>query len=141
MLKITGRVKEIFKTAKGKYIAPAKIENHLNNDSNIELSCVSGVGRPQPYAQIVLSEDLRDKIGEAGVKERVDKELHELLTELNGKLSSVEKLQFLVVVKEAWDIENGFLTPTMKIRRGAIEDATEKFVDGWYENPDKVIWL
>ena len=61
LLKITGRVKEIFKTSKGKYVAPAPIENMINNHPAIELSCVSGSGRPQPYAQVVLSEELRAK--------------------------------------------------------------------------------
>ena len=59
MLKITGRVKEIFKTSKGKYVAPAPIENVLNNDPHVESSCVSGSGYPQPYAQVVVAEDLR----------------------------------------------------------------------------------
>ena len=59
LLKITGRVKEIFKTSKGKYVAPAPIENLINNHSSVELSCVSGSGRPQPYAQLVIAEDLR----------------------------------------------------------------------------------
>ena len=77
------RVKEIFKTAKGKYIAPAPIENKLNNDQNIELSCVSGMGQPQPYAQIVLAEDLRGKLDQPGVKERVDTELRQLREDVN----------------------------------------------------------
>ena len=62
LLKITGRVKELFKTSKGKYISPAPIENIINNDPHIELSCVSGLGYPQPYAQIILAEDLRPQL-------------------------------------------------------------------------------
>lgn len=140
LLKITGRVKEIFKTAKGKYIAPAKIENMLNNDSNIELSCVSGVGQPQPYAQIVLAEDIRGKLDQPGVKDKVDAELRALRDELNTKLSTVEKLHCLVVVAEPWDIENGFLTPTMKIRRNVIEEATKDHIDEWYDAGEPVVW-
>ena len=53
LLKITGRVKELFKTAKGKYVAPAPIENRLNAHPMVELSLVSGVGQPAAYALVV----------------------------------------------------------------------------------------
>ena len=60
-LKITGRVKELFKSQKGKYIAPAPIENLLNADATVESSCVTGAGLKAPIALLQLSEDLRDK--------------------------------------------------------------------------------
>jgi acyl-CoA synthetase (AMP-forming)/AMP-acid ligase II len=50
LLRITGRVKELFKTSKGKYVAPAPIENKLNAHAFIETSCVTGSGQPQPHA-------------------------------------------------------------------------------------------
>jgi long-chain acyl-CoA synthetase len=57
LLKLTGRVKELFKTGKGKYVAPAPIENKLNEHPLIELSCVSGVGQPAAYALVQLAEE------------------------------------------------------------------------------------
>ena len=140
LLKITGRVKEIFKTSKGKYIAPAPIENILNNSNYVELSCVSGSGYPQPYAQVVIGEDFRDKLTEASVKAEVESALNDLLGEVNSKIEHHEHLQFIVVPPADCSIANGLLTPTMKIRRASIEDAVTDHVDGWYERGEKVFW-
>lgn len=140
LLKITGRVKEIFKTSKGKYVAPAPIENLINNHSSVELSCVSGSGRPQPYAQLVIAEDLRGHLDDPATRERITEEMKTLLAEVNTKVEHHERLEFIVVTTSEWSIANGMLTPTMKIRRGAIEDATDAQVDGWYEESKKVVW-
>ena len=71
LLKITGRAKELFKTAKGKYVAPAPIENLLNAHPMVELSLVSGVGQPSAYAMVVLAEDiLRPGQGPGGARAR-----------------------------------------------------------------------
>ena len=53
LLKLTGRIKELFKTAKGKYVAPAPIENRINEHPMVELSIVSGVGRHGSAGRIV----------------------------------------------------------------------------------------
>ena len=140
LLKITGRVKEIFKTSKGKYIAPAPLENIINNSSYVELSCVSGSGYPQPYAQVVVAEDYRDKLEDDAVKNEVFNALQGLLQEVNGKVEHHEQLEFMVVTPADWTIANGLLTPTMKIRRSAIEDAVENDVEAWYEKGEKVFW-
>ena len=54
-LKITGRVKDLFKSSKGKYVAPSPIEMKLSANKNIENVCVVGDGLPQPIALVVLS--------------------------------------------------------------------------------------
>lgn len=140
LLKITGRVKEIFKTSKGKYVAPAPIENMINNHPAIELSCVSGSGRPQPYAQVVLSEELRAKRQSTDITGEVGAALGELLKSVNSNVEHHERLAFLVVAGDEWSTSNGMLTPTMKIRRGAIEDAAETHVDDWYTENEDVLW-
>ncbi len=140
LLKITGRVKEIFKTSKGKYVAPAPIENLINNHSSVELSCVSGSGRPQPYVQLVIAEDLRDQLEQQSMRDRLTAEMGELLGTVNAKLEHHERLQFIVISTSEWSIANDMLTPTMKIRRGAIEDATEANVEAWYDANQKVVW-
>ncbi|HHH29388.1 MAG TPA: AMP-binding acetyl-CoA synthetase, partial [Polyangiaceae bacterium] len=140
LLKITGRVKELFKTSKGKYIAPAPIENILNNHPSVELSCVTGAGQPQPFALIQAAEDLRPKLSDPAVKAKLKEELTALLAEVNSKVEHHEHLQFLAVVPQTWDIAGGFLTPTMKIRRSAIEDAYKGDIEAWYEKKEKVIW-
>ncbi len=139
-LKITGRVKEIFKTSKGKYVAPAPIENLLNSNHRVELSCVSGAGHPQPYALILPAEELRPKLADPATRQALTAELEGLLAEVNEKVEAFEKLQFLVVVKEPWQIENGFLTPTMKIKRSKLEEAYAAKEEGWYGNRERVLW-
>jgi long-subunit acyl-CoA synthetase (AMP-forming) len=139
-LKLTGRVKELFKTSKGKYVAPAPIETRLNAHPMVELAIVSGVGQPQPYALVVLAEPLRPKLGDPALRERVTAALGQLLHEVNQGLAAHERLQLLVVAREPWSVDNGCLTPTMKIRRGRIEAAVAAQVDGWYARSGPVIW-
>jgi len=140
LLKITGRTKELFKTAKGKYVAPAPIENLLLANPMVELAMVSGVGQPAAYAQVVLAEALRPRTGDAAVRAQVEQELGALLKQVNGKLADYERLQMIVVAREPWTIENGCLTPTMKIKRSRIEDGAAAHVDGWYAGNGKVVW-
>ena len=140
LLKITGRVKELFKTSKGKYVAPAPIENKLNVHPMIEMSIVSGVSQPSAYAMVVLSEDIRPKMNEPEVKAQVESELTTLLAQVNSELADYEKLRMLVIANEAWSIENGFLTPTMKIKRSRIEASVESQVASWYEKSGSVFW-
>ena len=140
LLKITGRVKELFKTSKGKYVAPAPIENKLNVHPMIEMSIVSGVSQPSAYAMVVLSEDIRPKMHEPEVKAQVESELTTLLAQVNSELADYEKLRMLVIANEAWSIENGFLTPTMKIKRSRIEASVESQVASWYEKSGSVFW-
>jgi len=140
LLKITGRVKELFKTSKGKYVAPAPIENKLNVHPMIEMSIVSGVAQPAAYAMVVLAEDIRPKMKEPEVRAQVEQQLSELLVKVNAELAEYERLQMLVIASEAWSIENGYLTPTMKIKRSRIESAVESQVPGWYAKSGSVFW-
>jgi len=140
LLKITGRAKELFKTAKGKYVAPAPIENRLNAHPMVELSMVSGVGQPSAYALVVLAEDLRPRIGDPVVRAQVEEALSRLLSDVNRELASYEQLRMLVVAGEPWSIENGCLTPTMKIKRGRIEAQARERLAAWYAAPAQVVW-
>ena len=139
-LKITGRVKELFKTSKGKYVAPAPIENLLNNHPEVELCCVTGSGNPQPYALVLPAEELRPKLEDPAERSRFERELNSLLDSVNGEIEAFERLQFLVVVKDPWAIENGFLTPTMKIKRSKIEDNYGPMSEGWYTAGKRIVW-
>jgi len=140
-LKITGRTKEIFKTSKGKYVAPGPIENVLISNQYVELACVGGKSQPQPFAIIQLSEGPKKKAmsGESE-REALGKELEAYLKVMNSKFDAHENIQFLVVVKDDWLPENGFLTPTQKIKRAKIEDTYDPKVNGWYAAKKKVIW-
>ena len=139
-LKITGRTKELFKTSKGKYVAPAPIENLLNADSRLEMCCVSGPNQVSPYALVVLSEDIRPKRNEPAVRKQVSEALSALLKSVNNQLDPHEHLLFAVVVKDEWTTDNSFLTPTLKIKRAVIEENYQRKVDDWYAAGEKVIW-
>lgn len=140
LLKVTGRVKELFKTAKGEYVAPAPIENRLNAHPMVELSLVSGIGQPAAYAMVMLAEDLRPRIVDPQVRAEVQQELGRLLEQVNASLAPSERLRMIVVAPEPWSIENGFLTPTMKIRRDRIESAIAPRVDRWFSTGAAVQW-
>lgn len=139
-LKITGRVKELFKTSKGKYIAPAPIENIINNDVHIEMSCVSGSGYPTPYAVVQLAEDLQAKMADGSARAELEPALEALLSKVNAEVEHHERLGFIAVAKRPWTIEDGFLTPTMKIKRASLEDEYNPLLDAWYAAKKKVIW-
>ncbi|MEY4267452.1 MAG: hypothetical protein RIS90_1987 [Pseudomonadota bacterium] len=140
LLKLTGRVKELFKTSKGKYVAPAPIENRLNAHPMIELSLVSGVGQSAAYAMVVLAENLRPQLGDAAVRAKVQQELGDLLRDINQAVADYEQLRMIVVAPEPWSIENGMLTPTMKIRRSRIEAEFEAHLSKWYASQGPVHW-
>ncbi len=111
--RIVGRIKEQYKTSKGKYVAPSPIEKLLGKNTCIEQSCVIGEGRKQSLGLLVLNDSLS--------KEEAHSSLLELLSETNQQLESHERLDALVIVNDEWTIENNFLTPTLKIRRAHIE--------------------
>ena len=139
-LKLTGRLKELFKTSKGKYVVPAPIENLLMTDQQVEMSCVSGEGEPQPFALIQLAEQLRKQLRKGGDRSAVEGALKQLLKSVNDRVEEHEQLAFLAVVQEDWQVENGFLTPTLKLKRSAVEERYAPKVSTWYAKKHLVIW-
>ena len=134
-LKITGRVKEIYKTSKGEYVAPAPIEASFSANNMIEQICVAGNNLPQPIALIVLSD-----IGKAEIREKVNESLGNTLNEINPTLKPYEKVRRIVILKEPWTVENNKLTPTMKIKRGNIEKEFASQLEPWYDRREIVVW-
>ena len=134
-LTITGRVKDIFKTSKGKYVAPSPIEMKLSANKNLEQICVVGDSIPQPIVLVVLSER-----GKGKNKEDLIASLTKTMQVINPKLDKHEKLHNIVVIAEDWTIENKLLTPTMKIKRNAIEKIYKSNYTSWYEG-ERVIFI
>ncbi|NNL56711.1 MAG: AMP-binding protein [Pseudomonadales bacterium] len=130
--RIVGRVKEQFKTAKGKYVAPVPIESLLGSNANIEQSCVMGSGLPQPVALVVTNAN-----GSAS-REELSQSLLSTLEATNKKLESHERLSSIVVCDEPWSIENDLLTPTMKLKRDRIEARYRDLVEK--KGDKKVDW-
>ena len=134
-LKLTGRVKDSFKTAKGKYVIPSPIEAKFAVNNFIEQICVVGLGLPQPIALVNLSE-----IGLAESDATVKASLEESLSVINAKLDSYKKVKKIIVMKEAWSVENDILTPTLKIKRNVLDKKFLERYNDWYEEKGAVIW-
>jgi len=140
LLKLTGRAKELFKTAKGKYVAPAPIENLLGENPLIETVMVSGVGQPAAYALVVLAEEVRPTTSDPAVRARIERELGALLADVNRQLPDYEQLKMIVIAREPLSIENGLLTPTMKVKRAKVEAAVDAQLAKWYAAKGPVVW-
>lgn len=132
---VTGRLKDQFKTDKGKYISPAPIEMKLLANADIEQTCVVGMSIPQPIALVTLSD-----IGKQKSKEEINQSLAATLAAINPHLEKHERLEKAVVMKENWTIENGLLTPTMKVKRNQVEKIHQQFYPTWFTVEGKVIW-
>lgn len=135
-LSIVGRVKDQFKTDKGKYVSPAPIEMLLLANQDIEQACVVGMGIPQPIALVVLS-----ATGKAKAKDELIASLSASLREVNPALESYEKLEKVVVMKGDWTVENGLITPTLKVKRNEVEKIHLPKYPTWYHTqPGVVVW-
>lgn len=134
-LRITGRVKDLFKTSKAKYVAPTPIELKLAKNSNVEQVCVVGTGIPQPIALVVPSDTARKMDQEA-----LSASLAETLGEVNPVLEHHERLQNIVVLDEPWTPENGMLTPTLKIKRNEVDKRFGEHYEAWYDGGKGVLF-
>ncbi len=129
-IRITGRLKDIFKTEKGKYVTPSPIEAALMVNSLIEQVCVTGTNLPQPVGLLVLSEPA-GALDEATIRQK----LITTLDKVNSKLESHQKLDHLIVVNEPWTIENNLLTPTLKVKRHVLEEHYDAIIHAQYDQP------
>jgi long-chain acyl-CoA synthetase len=134
-LTITGRIKDQFKTDKAKFIAPAPIEMKLTSNKDIEQVCVVGTGIPQPIALVVLS-----AAGKAKSSEEIKASLNQSIEEINPSLESYERLEKAVVISGEWTIENGLMTPSMKLKRNEIEKIHLKNYPLWFTKKEVVVW-
>lgn len=132
---ITGRVKDTFKTSKGKFIVPAKIEEKFSQNSDIEQMCLLGLGVPQPVLTVVPSE-----MGLAKSKEELTESLCATLDAANKDLPNYQRVSTIVVAKEPFSIEGGTLTPTLKVKRSKVnEKYRERLLDDC-ECADKIVF-
>ena len=133
---ITGRVKDIFKTIKGKYVAPAPIEGKFGSNSDIESLCMVGAGLKQPVLLVSLSEE-----GQHKDRTEVEAGLLESLKNVNATLEAHEVIDSIGICAQPWTIDNGLLTPTMKIKRNVVEDQYKPLVEQCVAaGRGKVVW-
>lgn len=137
-LRIVGRVKEIFKTSKGKYVAPGQIENALAHHPAIDGIYVTGANRTQPLALLTLSALAKSDLPHN--REVIETSLAQHLSSVNANLESHEKLACLVVVNDIWSIASGHFTPTLKIKRHVMDEQYEPRLDAWAATKKPVVW-
>ncbi|WP_299019667.1 AMP-binding protein [uncultured Photobacterium sp.] len=114
-LSIQGRKNDTFKTAKGKFVAPVPIEKRLFELSNIEMMCVVGSGMPGPIL-LAIPHDFPNFD-----YERYERKVTEIINTINVEMESHARIKGVLMVEEPWSIENGLLTPTLKIKRHLLE--------------------
>ncbi len=138
-LKITGRVKDLFKTSKGKYVAPAPIEDKLVMHSAVEACAVVGANMGQPIGLGMLGPDAAQKLADPAERQALADSLAEHLKAINAKLDPHEQMDCLVLFKEAWTVDNGFITPTFKVKRNRIDEVYGPKYEQWADSRQKVI--
>ncbi|MGV2840363.1 AMP-binding protein, partial [Vibrio cyclitrophicus] len=132
-LTIRGRKKDTFKTAKGKFVAPVPIENKLFEYSRVEMMCLIGLGLPGPIL-LVVPHDFPNFD-----RARYERTSKRVIEKMNEQLASHEKIKGVLMIKEPWSIENGVLTPTLKIKRHILEQKYHEVGHNWPK--DKlVVW-
>ncbi|OCH10980.1 AMP-binding protein [Aliivibrio fischeri] len=132
-LTIQGRKKDTFKTAKGKFVAPVPIEKRIFDLSNLEMMCLIGSGLPGPI--LLAVPHAYPNFDHA----RYERTALKNLETINDGLESHEKLKGILMIKEPWSIENGILTPTLKIKRHVLEKNYHEFASNWPQDK-KIIW-
>jgi long-chain acyl-CoA synthetase len=132
---ITGRIKDNFKTDKGKYVSPLPMELKLSKNNDIGQVCVVGMGIPQPIALIILSES-----GKSKSKDEIKKSLTKSIIEVSSEVEDYEMLKKAVVMKDDWNIANGMMTPTLKVKRNEVEKLHLPKYPVWYSMEGHVVW-
>jgi long-subunit acyl-CoA synthetase (AMP-forming) len=134
-LYITGRVSDSFKTSKGEFIEPLTLESHFADIQEIEEICITGLGLAQPIGLVQLSE-----IGKLTLKDELSEILEVKLADINADLENYKKISTLVIVKDEWTEQNKILGPTLKIKRGNVEEMYSSKYILWTSNNSKIIW-
>ena len=139
-LHITGRVKDLFKTAKGKYVAPAPIEDKLGAHEAVEACVVTGANLGQPLGIVMLGAEAAGQAADAGYRSKLEASLQQHLKQINVGLDPHEQLQCIVVVTTPWTVDNDLITPTFKVKRNRIEDLYAKHYEAWENSGKTVLW-
>jgi long-chain acyl-CoA synthetase len=139
-LRIVGRVKDLFKTGKGKYVAPAPIEDRLVAHEAVEACCVTGANLGQPLALLMLNAESLKRAVDPSIRGVLEQSLAAHVSGINDLLDPHERLDCVVIVREAWTIENDLVTPTLKVKRNRIETVYAAQYDRWIAARRPVIW-
>ena len=146
-LKITDRVKEIFKTSGGKYVAPQPIENKMKESLFIEQIMVIGENRNYVAALVLPKFDFilewaklkklsistrEDVVNSVDVKNRI----WEDIDKYNKRFGKVQQIKKFAVIEDEWSVETGELTPTLKIKRRIINEKYQELFEKIYSDSE-----
>jgi long-subunit acyl-CoA synthetase (AMP-forming) len=134
-LYIIGRVKDTFKTAKGEFIVPSKVEDKFSENNDIEAMCLLGLGMPQPVLLVAPSE-----IGLNKSAEELKESLQNTLTKANEQLDNYTKVTTCVICNDALSVEKGTLTPTLKVKRNKVHELYKDRLPEFCDCEESVIW-
>ncbi len=140
LLRITGRVKDLFKTGKGKYVAPAPIEDRLVMHEAVEACVVTGANLGQPLGIVMLNAEFVTRAAQPDGRSAIEQSLAGHLKDINATLDPHERLQCVVVVTTAWTVDNDVITPTFKVKRNRIEELYANHYEEWENTGQRVIW-
>ncbi|MEM6321881.1 MAG: AMP-binding protein [Bacteroidota bacterium] len=132
---ITGRVKDTFKTSKGEFIVPAPIEWEFADNSDIEQICIVGLGCPQPIALVVPSE-----MGQKKSKAELKASLEATLKAANAKMANYKRVSTIVITKDVWSVDNGLLTPTLKVKRNVMNQRYRDHFLNWHNETEAIVF-
>ena len=139
-LHITGRVKDLFKTSKGKYVAPAPIEDKLVMHEAVEACVVTGANLGQPLGIVMLNAETVTRVSDPVARSELEASLAQHLKDVNATLDPHEQLDCVVVETTAWTVDNDLITPTFKVKRNRIEELYSAQYEVWESSRRKVIW-
>jgi len=131
---ITGRVKDIFKTSKGKYIEPSVMEAEFEKANLFQQICIVGLGLPQPILLGVPNDLSKSN------KEKTSEKMNSFLEKVNSTLDGYKKIKKVVFVRDEWTPDNNLTTPTLKIKRAKIDEEFSKNYESWYNSSETIIW-
>jgi len=139
-LHITGRVKDLFKTSKGKYVAPAPIEDKLVMHEAVEACVVTGANLGQPLGIVMLNAETVARASDPAARSELEASLAQHMKDVNATLDPHEQLDCVVVMTTAWTVDNDIITPTFKVKRNRIEELYSAHYEAWESSRRKVIW-
>ena len=142
-LRIIGRIKEIFKTSNGKYIAPISIERHLTKSKYIESAMLVAEGRKFPSCLLFMDLEELQKLkikkqmedhndSDFASSQYLKTKIQQYIENLNRGLSHWEQIRKFHLIIDPLTIEGGELTPTMKMKRFVIEEKYKDLIESMY---------
>ncbi|SDJ87706.1 AMP-binding protein [Microbulbifer yueqingensis] len=134
LLHVTGRLADTFKTSKGKFIQPPELEGHFGDEPLLGQVCVLGHGLDQPVLLATLSE-----MAAGQDRGAVNAQLQRTLAAVNERLEHHERIASIYITEEEWSVRNDLLTPTLKIKRKALEERYRGWIEA-HPGTGQVVW-